>query len=103
LLHDLERALDELPPEQREVFSAHELDRRSFEDMAADTGVNVNTLLARKHYAVKRLRESLKAREDYMGSKGWRHMSENRGVFWFKIALVLTIWIIGFGNAVLHL
>ena len=60
LSEDLERALDELPEEQREVFIAHELDGRSFKEMAAETGVNVNTLLARKHYAVKRLRESLK-------------------------------------------
>lgn len=60
LSEDLERALDELPAEQREVFIAHELDGRSFREMAAETGVNVNTLLARKHYAVKRLRESLK-------------------------------------------
>ena len=60
LLQHLERALDELPEEQREVFIAHELDGRSFKEMAAETGVNVNTLLARKHYAVKRLRESLK-------------------------------------------
>jgi DNA-directed RNA polymerase specialized sigma24 family protein len=51
LLH-LERAPDELPEEQREVFIAHELDVRSFREMAAETGVNVNTLLARKHYAV---------------------------------------------------
>src|SRR5207237_5527512 len=48
LLDELELALDELPEEQREVFVAHELEGLSFKQMAADTGVNVNTLLARK-------------------------------------------------------
>ena len=70
LLQDLERALDELPAEQREVFIAHELDGSSFKELAAETGVNLNTLLARKHYAVKRLRQSLKSYEDCVGRKG---------------------------------
>ena len=59
LLAELELALDELPEEQREVFVAHELEGRSFKEMAADTGVGVNTLLSRKHYAVRHLRERL--------------------------------------------
>jgi RNA polymerase sigma factor (sigma-70 family) len=59
LLHELELAVDELPKEQREVFVAHELEGRSFKEMAADTGVSVNTLLARKRYAVLHLRERL--------------------------------------------
>lgn len=59
LLGELELALDELPDEQREVFVAHELDGRSFKEIAADTGVNVNTLLSRKRYAVLHLRERL--------------------------------------------
>ena len=59
LLDELERAVDELPPEQREVFVAHELEGRSFKEMAAGAGVSVNTLLSRKHYAVLRLRERL--------------------------------------------
>jgi RNA polymerase sigma factor (sigma-70 family) len=58
-LHELELAIDELPEEQREVFVAHELEGRSFKEMAAETGVNVNTLLSRKRYAVLRLRERL--------------------------------------------
>ncbi len=61
LLDELERAVAELPREQREVFVAHELEGRSFKEMAAETGVNLNTLLSRKRYAVLRLRERLRA------------------------------------------
>ncbi len=60
LLDELERAVAELPAEQREVFVAHELEGRSFREMAAETGVNLNTLLSRKRYAVLRLRERLR-------------------------------------------
>jgi RNA polymerase sigma factor (sigma-70 family) len=59
LLDELESAVDELPEEQREVFVAHELEGRSFKEMAAEKGVSVNTLLSRKRYAVLRLRERL--------------------------------------------
>ena len=59
LLEELELAIDELPAEQREVFIAHELEGRSFKEMAAETGVSVNTLLSRKRYAVLHLRERL--------------------------------------------
>lgn len=59
LLEELERAVGELPREQREVFVAHELEGRSFKEMAAETGVSINTLLSRKRYAVLRLRERL--------------------------------------------
>src|SRR5438270_6065948 len=61
LLDELELALDELPDEQREVFVAHELEGRSFKEMAAETGVSVNTLLSRKRYAVLYLREQLQS------------------------------------------
>ena len=61
LLHELERAVAELPKEQREVFVAHELEGRSFKEMAAETGVSVNTLLSRKRYAVLHLRERLQS------------------------------------------
>ena len=64
LIEELEAALDELPPEQRDVFIAHELEGRSFKDMAAASGVNVNTLLSRKRYAVLRLRERLRRVHD---------------------------------------
>jgi RNA polymerase sigma factor (sigma-70 family) len=59
LLNELELAVDELPEEQRDVFVAHELEGRSFKEMAAETGVSVNTLLSRKRYAVRHLRERL--------------------------------------------
>jgi RNA polymerase sigma factor (sigma-70 family) len=59
LLEAIEDALDELPEEQREVFVAHEIDGRSFKELAAETGLSVNTLLSRKHYAVLHLREGL--------------------------------------------
>ena len=59
VLDELERAIDELPEEQRAVFVAHELEGRSFKEIAAQTGVSLNTLLARKRYAVLRLRERL--------------------------------------------
>ena len=59
LFEEMELALDELPEEQRDVFVAHELEGRSFKEMAAQTGVSVNTLLSRKRYAVLHLRERL--------------------------------------------
>jgi RNA polymerase sigma factor (sigma-70 family) len=61
LLGELELAVDELPEEQREVFVAHELEGRSFKEMAAETGVSVNTLLSRKRYAVRHLRARLQS------------------------------------------
>jgi len=61
LLDELELALDELPDEQREIFIAHELEGRSFKEMAAEAGVSVNTLLSRKRYAVLHLRERLQS------------------------------------------
>src|SRR5437016_5396805 len=59
LLDELQLAVDELPREQREVFVAHELEGRSFKEIAGETGVSVNTLLSRKRYAVLHLRERL--------------------------------------------
>ena len=59
LLDELELALDELPDEQREVFVAHELEGRSFKELSAESGVNINTLLSRKRYAVLHLRQRL--------------------------------------------
>jgi RNA polymerase sigma factor (sigma-70 family) len=61
LMDELDAALDELPEEQREVFIAHEIEGRSFKELAAETGVSVNTLLSRKHYAVLHLRKRLQA------------------------------------------
>jgi RNA polymerase sigma factor (sigma-70 family) len=59
LFAELDHALEELPEEQREVFIAHELEGRSFRELAAETGIGVNTLLSRKHYAVIHLRQRL--------------------------------------------
>jgi RNA polymerase sigma factor (sigma-70 family) len=59
LLDELESALDELPEEQREVFVGHELEGRSFKEMAAESSVSLNTLLSRKRYALLHLRERL--------------------------------------------
>ncbi|MPM68397.1 ECF RNA polymerase sigma factor SigE [bioreactor metagenome] len=56
---ELENALSELPPEQREVFELTELDGLSVKEISQTTGVAVNTLLSRKHYAVKHLRKRL--------------------------------------------
>ena len=58
-MQELDAALDELPAEQRDVFIAHELEGRSFKELATETGLSVNTLLSRKHYAVLYLRERL--------------------------------------------
>ena len=60
-MEELEAALEELPEEQREVFVAHELEVRSFKELAEETGLSVNTLLSRKHYAVLFLRQRLRA------------------------------------------
>ncbi len=60
LLEELEAALNELPEEQRDVFVEHELEGRSFKELSAETGLSVNTLLSRKHYAVLHLRQRLR-------------------------------------------
>lgn len=64
LLEQVEAALEELPREQREVFIAHELEGLSFRELAARSGVSINTLLARKHYATRFLRARLQAAWD---------------------------------------
>ena len=64
LLDELAMAVDELPAEQREAFVGHELEGRSFKEMAAESGVSVNTLLSRKRYAVLALRKRLQSMYD---------------------------------------
>jgi len=59
LLAALQNALDELPDNQREIFVAHEIEGRSFKELASESGVALNTLLARKRYAVLHLRARL--------------------------------------------
>ena len=67
LAEEMDSALDELPEEQREVFVAHELMGYSFNEISEQTGVSVNTLLSRKHYAVLHLRRRLRAMyEEFM-------------------------------------
>jgi RNA polymerase sigma factor (sigma-70 family) len=61
LIEELDAALDELPAEQREAFVAHEIEGRSFKELAAETGLSVNALVLRKHYAVQHLRQRLAA------------------------------------------
>jgi RNA polymerase sigma factor (sigma-70 family) len=70
LIDALGAALAELPKEQREVFLAHEFQGCTFQEMAARTGVSVNTLLSRKRYAVQRLRKRLqRIHDDYMDAR----------------------------------
>jgi len=66
LLDALEQAIGELPADQRDVFIAHELEGRSFKEIASATGVGINTLLSPKRYAVLRLRERLRHTYDDM-------------------------------------
>ena len=61
MLEELDEALDDLPEEQRAVFIAHEFDGVSFKDLSLQTGVSVNTLISRKHYAVVHLRRRLQS------------------------------------------
>ncbi|NYF21735.1 RNA polymerase sigma factor (sigma-70 family) [Xanthomonas sp. JAI131] len=68
LLLALQQALDELPQSQSEVFVAHEFEGRSFKQMAADSGIAINTLLARKRYAVLYLRARLQTAYDELES-----------------------------------
>lgn len=65
----VDEALEELPEEQRAVFVAHEFEGRSFKEMAEESGVSVNTLLARKRYAVLHLRERLREVQEEYGAR----------------------------------
>lgn len=67
LVEELDAALDELPEEQRVVFVAHEIEGRSFKELSEETGVGINTLLARKRYAVLQLRGRLQAIHEEFG------------------------------------
>lgn len=64
LLEELDAALGELPAEQQDVFIAHEIEGKSFKELAVDTGLSMNTLLSRKHYAVRYLRRRLQEIHD---------------------------------------
>jgi RNA polymerase sigma factor (sigma-70 family) len=69
LLDALEEALDELPEAQRQVFIAHEVLGQSFKEISAETGLSVNTLLSRKHYAVLYLRQRLQSIHENFAKK----------------------------------
>src|SRR5277367_6687100 len=69
LLDELDEALDELPEEQRSTFIKHELEGYSFKELAAESGVSVNTLLSRKRYAVLHLRDRLQSMHDDLTRK----------------------------------
>ena len=69
MLDELAAAVDELPAEQRAVFLAHVVEGRSFKEIAAESGVGVNTLLSRKHYAMRRLRARLQGIYDEFGNR----------------------------------
>jgi RNA polymerase sigma factor (sigma-70 family) len=69
LIEELQDALEEIPREQREVFLAHEVEGLSFQEMAARTGVGINTLLARKRYAVLQLRARLQSLYEEMSEE----------------------------------
>jgi RNA polymerase sigma factor (sigma-70 family) len=57
---EIEKALDELPKPQREIFIQTEFLNFSVKEISQKTNIPVNTLLSRKHYAVKHLRKRLK-------------------------------------------
>jgi RNA polymerase sigma factor (sigma-70 family) len=69
MLDELATAVDELPAEQRAVFLAHVVEGRSFKEIAAESGVGLNTLLSRKHYAMRRLRARLQGIYDEFGNR----------------------------------
>jgi len=55
----LDEGLNELPANQRDIFVWNELDGKSFQEIADETGENIKTLISRKGYAVKHLRKKL--------------------------------------------
>ena len=59
IMTNITESLKKLPTEQRDVFIMHELEDKSFQEIADITGANINTLLSRKRYAVMFLREEL--------------------------------------------
>ena len=56
---ELMEALDELPSNQREVFVLNELEDFTLQEIADQKGENIKTIISRKGYAVKHLRNKL--------------------------------------------
>ena len=104
LLEELEDALSELPEEQRAVFIAHEIEGRSFKELAAESGVSVNTLLSRKRYAVLHLRQQAPG---YLRRIYRKVRTEKMKPKWIARGLAFLIFVLiviaGFGQAVLQL
>ncbi len=67
MLEVLDDALDEMPASQRDVFIAHEVQGKSFKEIAEETGTSVNTLLSRKRYAIQHLRRRLLEMDESLG------------------------------------
>jgi hypothetical protein len=96
LLEELELALDELPDEQREVFVAHELEGKSFKELAAESGVNVNTLLSRKRYAVLYMRERCRTSTTSLRKdKGLNMRPKLKRLIWIAPAAILGMVLFG--------
>jgi len=70
VLSEIEAAIDGLPEDQRWVFQQHEIEGVSFREMSEITGVSVNTLLARKRYAILHLRKRLQSLTQDENMKG---------------------------------
>jgi RNA polymerase sigma factor (sigma-70 family) len=58
---ELLAALSELPEPQRKIFVLNELEDKTFQEIADETGENIKTLISRKRYAVLYLRERLRS------------------------------------------
>ena len=56
---ELFTALDELPENQRMVFIQNELEDKTLQQIADDSGENLKTIISRKRYAVLHLRKRL--------------------------------------------
>ena len=68
LLEEIHASIAELPKEQRDVFQMTELLGFSIKEVSEKTNTPLNTVLSRKHYAVKFLRKRLeKLHNDVMG------------------------------------
>ena len=59
VMDSLIEALEELPPEQRDAFIQQAIEGKTFREISEQSGVPLNTLIARKRYAVQFLRKRL--------------------------------------------
>ena len=61
----IQRAVEDLPEDQREVFLLREVGNVPFKDIADMIGVSENTIKSRMRYALERLQKALSEYEDY--------------------------------------